>query len=66
MLEVTTLFYGVLASFVMASVTRNKREARSNAPMVTLFGWGLLAFSAVMGALLLAKVAYMLLTGANA
>lgn len=66
MIEVAALFYGVLASFLMASVSRNKREARVNPPIVTLFGWAMLAFSAVMGALLLGDAAFMLLSGTGA
>lgn len=61
MLEVAALFYGVLASFVMAIVSRNRREARTSAPMVTVFGWFLLAFSAAMGVLLLGTAAYKIL-----
>ncbi|WP_293967718.1 hypothetical protein [Sphingomonas sp.] len=63
MIEVAALFYGVLASFIMASVSRNRREERINPPIVTLFGWVLLSFSAVMGTLLLGYAAFLLLTG---
>jgi hypothetical protein len=65
MLEVAALFYGVIASFLMASVSRNKREARGNPPIVTLFGWSMLSFSAVMGALLTFYAAWLLVTGAT-
>jgi hypothetical protein len=65
MLEVAALFYGVIASFLMASVTRNKREARGNPPIVALFGWTMLSFSAVMGALLTIYSAWLLVTGAT-
>jgi hypothetical protein len=65
MLEVTALFYGVIASFLMASVSRNKREQRGNPPIVTLFGWSMLSFSAVMGALLTCYAAWLMLTGAT-
>ena len=44
MLEVAALFYGVIASFIMASTARNRREARRNPPIVALFGWFMLAF----------------------
>ena len=64
MLEVTALFYGVIASFIMASVARNRREARGNPPVVVLFGWFMLAFSAVMAGLLLGYAGWQLLTGA--
>ncbi|MDO6416501.1 hypothetical protein Q4F19_19110 [Sphingomonas sp. BIUV-7] len=64
MLEVAALFYGLLASFIMASASRNKREARGHPPILTLFGWAMLSFSAVMGAMLLAYAGWLLLTGA--
>jgi flagellar biosynthesis protein FliQ len=63
MFEVAALFYGVLASFIMASTSRNKREARHNPPIVQLFGWAMMAFSAAMGAMLLGYVAWRLLAG---
>ena len=63
MLEVAALFYGVIASFIMASAARNRREARGNPPIVILFGWFMLAFSAAMGALLLGVTGWQLLTG---
>jgi len=63
MLEVAALFYGVLASFIMASTSRNRREARRNPPIVQLFGWAMLAFSAAMGAMLLGDAAWQLLAG---
>jgi hypothetical protein len=66
MLEVAALFYGVLASFLMASVSRNKRDARGNTPVVALLGWAMLSFSAVMGAMLIAYAAWQLLAGAAA
>ena len=53
MIEVAVLTYGALASFVVASASRNKREARVNPPIVALFGWGLMSFSGATGALLL-------------
>ena len=63
MFEVAALFYGVLASFIMASASRNRREARRNPPAVQLFGWAMLAFSAAMGAMLLGYAAWRLLAG---
>ncbi len=53
MLSVVALFYGVLASFVVSSATRNKKQAVENPMILTLFGWALMSFSAATGALLL-------------
>jgi hypothetical protein len=58
MLEFATLTYGVLASFVVASVTRNKRAARVNPPVLTLFAWLLTAFSLSSALLLIGAVGY--------
>ena len=63
MLEVAALFYGVIASFIMASAARNRREARGNPRIIILFGWFMLALSAAMGALLLGAAGWQLLTG---
>lgn len=54
MLTFATFFYGVLASFVMASISRNKREQRQHPQILTLFGWGMMSFSGVLAVLLLA------------
>lgn len=53
MLQFAALFYGVLASFVVSSASRNKREKVENPPILTVFAWGLMSFSAATGALLL-------------
>ncbi|QJU57482.1 hypothetical protein HL653_06470 [Sphingomonas sp. AP4-R1] len=63
MLEVAALFYGVIASFLMASVSRNKRESRGNPPIVTAFGWAMLSFSAAMGAMLIVYAAWLIVNG---
>lgn len=63
MFEVAALFYGVIASFVMASVSRNRREQRGNPPIVILFGWFMMTFSATMAVLLAASAAFRLLSG---
>jgi hypothetical protein len=52
MFELAALTYGVLASFVMTSVSRNRRAARRNPPILSLFAWVLAGFS-LGGALLL-------------
>lgn len=53
MTEMAALAYGLLATFVMQSVHRNRRAARANPPILTLFAWGLLGFSAACGLILL-------------
>lgn len=53
MLEVAAACYGVIASFVVASASRNRREQRDHSAVLTLFAWLLLSFSAVLGVLLL-------------
>jgi len=63
MLEVAALFYGVLASFIMASVTRNRRERRGNPPYLAAFGWLLLAFSGTMGVMLLGYAGWHMMGG---
>lgn len=53
MLEVAAMTYGVVASFVLSSASRNAREARANPPQVALLGWLLMSFSGATGAALL-------------
>jgi heme/copper-type cytochrome/quinol oxidase subunit 3 len=53
MTEMAALAYGLVASFTMASLARNRREERRNPPTLTLMSWLLLSFSAAFGALLL-------------
>lgn len=52
MFEVATLTYGMLASFVLASISNNQRANRANPRIVTMFGWGLMAFSLTLSLLL--------------
>ena len=63
MFEFAALTYGVIASFVMASASRNRREARSHPPILMLFGWLLMAFSLTMGVGLLGYAGYGMVTG---
>ncbi|WP_174273431.1 hypothetical protein [Sphingomonas bacterium] len=57
MLEFATLTYGMLASFVVASASRNRREARTDPLILTVFAWVLLSFSGATGAMLLGYAA---------
>ena len=66
MFELAALTYGVLASFVMASVTRNKRQERRNPPILTLFAWVLAAFSLSLGVMLILYVGWNALSGSGA
>ncbi len=66
MFEFAALTYGVLASFLMASVGRNKREARSNPPVLTLFAWLFAAFSLSSALLLIGYVGWNALSGTAA
>jgi hypothetical protein len=52
MFEFAAFTYGVLASFVLASISNNKRAERSDPHILTLFGWGLMAFSMTLSLLL--------------
>ena len=63
MFEFAALTYGVIASFVMASVNRNRRQARRHPPLLLGFGWMLMAFSGTVGVGLLAYLAYHAVTG---
>ena len=63
MFEFAALTYGVLASFVMTSMTRNRRDARRNSATLTLFGWALMAFSVSSGTMLFGYAGYAALAG---
>ena len=63
MFELAALTYGVLASFVMASVSRNRREERRNATLLTLFAWLMAAFSLSAAVLLIGYVGWQALSG---
>jgi hypothetical protein len=64
MFEFAALTYGLIASFVMASASRNRREQRAHSPLLIGFGWMLMAFSLTIGVGLLAYCGYHALTGA--
>lgn len=66
MFEFAAFTYGVLASFVLASISNNKRAERANPRIVTLFGWGLMAFSLTLSMLLSGWVAYQAIGGSFA
>lgn len=51
-------FYGFVVMFIFSSLRRNRREAREDAPVLTLASHGLMAASAAGGALLLSAAAW--------
>jgi Mn2+/Fe2+ NRAMP family transporter len=63
MFEFAAFTYGVLASFVLASITNNTRAERSNPRILTMFGWCLMAFSVTLSLLLTGLVAYRAIGG---
>ena len=63
MFEFAALTYGVIASFVMASTSRNRREAIANPPLLQAFGWTLMTFSGLTGVGLLGYCGYHAFTG---
>ena len=64
MFEFAALTYGMIVSFVMASTSRNRREARNNPPILHAFSWTLMTFSATTGVGLMGYCGYSALTGA--
>jgi hypothetical protein len=63
MFEFVALTYGVLASFIMTSASRNRRDARKNPMILNLFGWGMMSFSLVAALFILSYIAYQMLSG---
>ena len=66
MFEFAALTYGVVASFVVASVSRNKRAARRNPPILSLFAWTLAGFSLGSAMVLIGYVGMNTLSGGAA
>ena len=66
MFEFAAFTNGLLASFVLASMGNNSRAARPNPRLLTLFGWGLMAFSLTLSLLLGGYAAYWSLAGTTA
>ena len=63
MFEFVAFTYGVLGSFVLASINNNKRANRENPRIVTLFGWTLMAFSMTLSLLLSGWLAWQTIGG---
>lgn len=64
MFEFAAFTYGLLASFVLASIGNNARAERPNPRILTLFGWGLMAFSLTLALALSLYAAAWALSGA--
>ena len=64
MTEMAALAYGLLATFVMQSVQRNRKTQQTNPPILTHFAWALLGFSAALGVILLGYAGWETLGGA--
>ena len=65
MIQFAIFFYGILAMFVTLSIQRNAREQRTHSRALTMAGWSVMSSSATLGVLLLAYVAYCMMTGAT-
>lgn len=65
MFEFAALTYGVLTSFILSSVNRNRRGGVRNPPILNLFGWGMMSFSLAAAALIVGYAAYDALSGAS-
>lgn len=57
MMGFMVLAYGFVAAFVLTSLSRNRRDARPDAPILTYAGHGLLAASAAGACLALSAAA---------
>lgn len=66
MFEFAAFTYGLLASYVLASIGNNSRAERPNPRILTLFGWGLMAFSLTLALLLGGYAAYWSIAGTTA
>lgn len=58
MMGSVVLAYGFLTSFVLSSLSRNRREERPDAPILTYAGHGLMAASVTGGCLALSAAAW--------
>jgi ABC-type Na+ efflux pump permease subunit len=61
MIEFTAFTYTLLASFILSSAGRNRRDSRPHQPVLKLAGIVLMAMSFTLAALLFATVGYLVL-----
>ncbi|MDQ1232069.1 MULTISPECIES: hypothetical protein [unclassified Sphingomonas] len=60
MLEFCVFTFGMLASFVLSGLGRNKKAKRAHPPMLYYMGLVLMGFSGALGMMLLAYAAAMM------
>ncbi|WP_314376304.1 hypothetical protein [Sphingomonas paucimobilis] len=60
MIEFAVFTFGMLASFVLSGLGRNKRAQRASPPMLRYMGLVLMGFSGALGMLLLGWAAAMM------
>ncbi|MCT8002577.1 hypothetical protein NZL82_11880 [Sphingomonas sanguinis] len=60
MIEFAVFTFGMLASFVLSGLGRNKKAKRANPPMLHYMGLVLMGFSGALGVMLLAWAAAMM------
>ena len=60
MLEFAVFTFGMLASFVLSGLGRNKKAQRANPPMLHFMGLVLMGFSGALGVMLLGWAAAMM------
>ena len=60
MIEFAVFTFGMLASFVLSGLGRNKKAQRANPPMLHYLGLVLMGFSGALGVMLLAWAAAMM------
>ncbi|UAK23733.1 hypothetical protein [Sphingomonas nostoxanthinifaciens] len=63
MFEFAALTYGVLVSFILSSVSSNRRQARRNSAMLNMFGWGIMSFSFAAALIIVSYLSYQALSG---
>ena len=62
MLEFTAFTYTLLASFVLSSAGRNRRDRRPHAAKLVMAGWVLMSMSFALALMLLGWAIFLLLT----
>jgi len=60
MLEFSVFTFGMLASFILSGLGRNKKAQRANPPMLHYMGLVMMGFSTTLGVLLLGWAAAMM------
>lgn len=66
MIDYALFLYGMLAMFVLSSMTRNVKARRPHSRALAMAGWSLMSSSATLGLLLAGYAAFLIATGAGA